>query len=270
MVHGQMRSVIDWGSVRNIGELKILAKASSIGLVVIPVIAFIWPSFVGEIAEDIRRAVLSIESPFEGFTSQIDRVCDAPNYKRLGTEQALGCEELSAYVDEINDGLEVILRKVDDILHLVSDNARLPFSIGILFFSSLSILIAQVIYHVAAPDDVKVESHDKYVHRAKEEFVFSPSDKFVDLAVGVLEEAGDVMVKPESGVYQDDASYERELLNWKVDVVGRFASKRYIELCLENPFSRYLSAAFYFSGVVMIGVVLLYQAYRIVLAMGWL
>lgn len=133
--------LLSWATVRVFGELQILNRASFAMLIVVPVLSALWPNvqvLINQYNESLRIMITHLEL----LNSEI-----------VATDEPLAVQETIAEVArQISETINPIRERVSESATL---KQNLPTVWVVAFFSSLSAVLAQVIYQSQSPPMVK-------------------------------------------------------------------------------------------------------------------
>jgi len=162
--------MVDWRVVRGISRLHILNRTSILLIVVVPILASLWPVVQHSLAW-YDGSLATIESRLNSVVASV---------RSLPAEGAIS-------VAARRDLLE--LRKRLSMLRLRSE-ARFPSSLASLFFASLCVLFGQAAFQLGCPDTVKDVRIDEFTRDRKREYAEAPSSTAVDNAIRHLSDLG--------------------------------------------------------------------------------
>jgi len=183
----QVLNFFNWRLVRGMGELQILTKISYLALVIVPVLVATWPALrvvINQHNKAVSEATEIMEVMLGDFDDQVDlMISNFSSYEK-------GLDEDSVFYS-VEDALKVNFKyKADEFITIVngflndfSDRAletpRFPWSLAVAFFSSLSVVLAHMLYQVFAPSSVKMMTWDEYVSFKKDEYAKLPTDEAI-------------------------------------------------------------------------------------------
>lgn len=151
-------SWITWASVRSFGELQILTRASYIMLLVVPLMAGLWPT----VKVLINRYNQSLSLAREKMITILERMPEA---------QSLPIE--TATRDQLDIGLNAIAEVLQTVaLEIESASIQasaLPMVWVVSFGASLCAVLGQTLYQSAAPQIVRSDAKRTYIGKVIEE-----------------------------------------------------------------------------------------------------
>ena len=142
---------VTWPFVASVGNLRILTKASYLSLVIVPLIAWCWPSIRGAINDYNDRVKGSIE-----ILKEAEVVSE-----KLNSHSSVDTEELVALINN------EILSIKESISRRVVKDANMPTTLLYAYLASLTIVIGHVIFEVKGPSLIKDESKEQFVQAKK-------------------------------------------------------------------------------------------------------
>lgn len=149
---------ITWASVRSFGELQILTRASYVMLLVVPLMAGLWPT----VKVLINRYNQSLSLAREKMITVLERMPEA---------QSLSIE--TATRDQLDIGLSAIAEALQTValeIETASIQATaLPLVWVVSFGASLCAVMGQTLYQSAAPPIVRSAAKRTYIGKVIEE-----------------------------------------------------------------------------------------------------
>lgn len=250
-----------WKNVRALGELKVLTKASYLTLVIVPVLATIWPA---------------IRLFFNGYNSVIKNSI-------VGLELAtVELQNASVSIDSLSQESNLIL-KADSILNdvqsklpiLIEDTSKLSITSTNLpdvwvyaFLASLAVFIAHIIYEWHAPEIVRKLPHREYVAEQKGHYSNNPTFSMLFSAV---EELGKDEADYPKDIFTIEGPEERYGLRMdRLNYIERGADTRYNRLSRVKPFWSWTSGVLYVGSLSFLLWITGTQALKVLEAAGWL
>lgn len=195
----------NWGDVRSFGTLHLLTRASYVALIIIPILATLWPAVRGGF-NCYNKAVTQSKQALESAADNVE-------------EQVNKTEESALFVNkslkELNDRLVDI---IDNYSLKVIENKKLPWAFGVTYLASVLVLIAHFIYQLFAPKLIQQFARSEYQDRELRRYIDAPSKDQVEAAEYHL---GDYIIE-EFGPDDNATVYEG-------------AGKHYDKLCDEMP-----------------------------------
>ncbi len=143
-----------WGLVCNFGELQLLTRASYIMLILVPLLAGLWPS--------VTAVVNRYNATAETAVERLNVASQKLTLYAKGAEKNLPqVPNISGTLSELRDDLD----KIANSLRTRSIEAKeLPDVWALSFIAALCAVIAQTIYQMAAPTIVRGASMREYIN----------------------------------------------------------------------------------------------------------
>lgn len=147
-----------WAFVRSFGELQILTRASFIMLLVVPLLAGLWPT----VKVIVNRYNQSLSVAHEKMTALLGQIPDTQNLLL----DAPTTDNLSAGLSGIAEALNTVSVAIADAS---IQTTALPMVWVVSFGASLCAVLAQTIYQSAAPQIVRSNDKRTYIGKVIEE-----------------------------------------------------------------------------------------------------
>jgi hypothetical protein len=173
---------LDWRLVRGLGQLHILNRTSLFLVIIVPILAAVWPVVQHTLAwydgtlTNIQAKLEQISESLEG--DQEKRLALAgsktPNYSPVTTTTA------------VRDEIQQLTKHIGDLR--LRSSSHLPTSWALLFFASLAVLAGRTIFQLGCPDTIREFQLDDYVRERKREYSEAPSVSAVTQAMYHLEQ----------------------------------------------------------------------------------
>lgn len=277
---------VDWQVVRGVGELQVLTRVSYLMLVLVPILAALWPG--------VRLAVDRYNNAASKATEQ-------------ATELAEDLRGLSRGVSSVQgtDGLADRLRAKADLIESAGKQVRpvkepaMPTALVLAFLAALFVMIAHAMYQVWCPEMVQRQSPADYARSVCETFVSTQAKGMVEegkkfLSQGfheeapmpswvaeeltpqcheVLKEGGDVRL---DGLFRFDekAGGTKDIVKWAADrdsdLVTEGARAQYYLACRSNSVLSQIAILMYGIGLVLLVVIIGIQTLNVLRAAGWI
>lgn len=139
-----------WVLVRKFGEQQLLTRASYLSLLIVPLVAGVWPT-VRVAVNSYNGIVLESRDALNDASKQLEDVA----VKAGATSEAV--EEV---LNSVNSRIEKAVKK--HAPHTLA-NKRLPDVWGVAFFSSLFVMIGHAIYSGLSPDVIRSKSKEGHI-----------------------------------------------------------------------------------------------------------
>lgn len=144
---------IDWGLVRNFGELQILSRASYFMLILVPLLAGLWPTVTTLVNQHNQTLNHATESFDIASRQLLLYKSELPDTKII--------EPFKETLDAVNAELVHVKKSVEN---QSIKTKSLPSVWALSFLASLLAVIAQVIYQLSAPSIVRNSSMREYIN----------------------------------------------------------------------------------------------------------
>lgn len=159
----------NWSDVRSFGALHLLTRASYVALIIIPILAALWPAVRGGF-NSYNQAVTQSKQALEYAAGKIE-------------EQVVMAKEsiplISNSLKELNDNLKDI---IDNYSLKVIENKKLPWLFGVTYLASVFVLVAHFIYQRFAPTLIQQFTRSEYQDRELRRYIDAPSKDQVEAA----------------------------------------------------------------------------------------
>lgn len=178
---------LNWRLISALGQLHILTKASYVMLIVVPLLAGMWPAIrayvnqhnkhAAELATNLEKAQIRLEetqkSAAPDFTKLLARF--APE----ALEQSVLRKDIEATAAKFNETADILHTTVSafksDFSERTLKDPKLPWSFAAAFFAALFAVLAHLVYQLFAPDVIKATTLDEFVSNRKDQYAKHPS-----------------------------------------------------------------------------------------------
>ncbi len=184
-----MRKLLEWRYVRGLGQLQILNRVSVSLLIVVPILAAVWPAVLAAVNR-YNQAVYRARDALDLAADKLGQ--DIATYESVAgiagenprTNAARSeIESLKNNADSLKKHVAEYLKEFEPkAIHTTS----LPTTWAIAFFASLSILFGRTVFQLFCPETVREWSLSQHVERQKDEFARAPSNSAIELALQIL------------------------------------------------------------------------------------
>lgn len=171
---------LDWRLVRGLGQLHILNRASLILVIIVPILADIWPT--------VRHTMAWYDGTLTQIQESLGQIVNHLPERRLrASSDGSNASTSSEYgiTQGVRDELHRLTIHIEDLRLQAS---HLPTSLALLFFASLAVLLGRTIFQLRCPDTVREFQLDDYVRERKREYSESPSLRSVTQAMDYLDQ----------------------------------------------------------------------------------
>lgn len=267
------KSLINWQNVRNIGELQVLTRASYLMLILVPVMAAIWPG--------IRIVLNNYNQAITDAHYAMDIASEKLQIQVIRSEQIAESDDgikhqLAEQVGEILSNLDGRLNEViaDYSLKTIKKTS-LPNVWVWTFLASLLVLLAHLVYQSRAPDIVRNYKLEEYAISRRNMYAENPSKGFLGRADSFFRKAKDKGIyqgiDPENFLGQSslDVNDSNDQLSKELDFVEAGASLEYLYLSHLNRIAANISGTIYILALVILGYIALSQTWFVLRAAEW-
>lgn len=217
------RRFANWRLVRLIAELQILTRVSYVMLIVVPMLAALWPT-VRIIVNQHGKAVADAAAVFEKSATQFNLVEQLLGARLREHGQSISTAQstdILAKLDSVAGELkDQVARYKTDYADRSIESPILPRTFAAAFFAALAAVLGHTLYQMRAPEFVRKMTLDQFVLAKKEDYAKHPTPT-------ALEAAQD-LTGGEYGVRRYGASYRTyrrlEELNSVGDIRGYLQS----------------------------------------------
>lgn len=299
---------VNWDKLRAFGQYEILSRASLSLLILIPILAGLWPAVrlaINRYNYAASTATKLLQSASEKLVIESKKIQDnlkkksndkvanevaAPNSARNITGLAKGLED--EFSKKLNDPnfMGTVTQVAKDLEAFIGEHPirtvreTLPFAWAVLFFASLFITFGKWIYQVRAPQAIREHSYAEHISLMKDDYIKAPTEGAFRnaLMAGGFRESREKQLeklgvskeppRPERFIREvsDEAEFKEAHLKWEVEVIMAAAGEDYRLLASLNSGSCLLASLLFWAGLALIIAVLGKQACAVSLAAGWL
>ena len=160
--------IVSWKVLRSFGELQILTKASYLAIVLIPIIAGLWPSVrvaINHYNEIAIAATNQLDSASASLQEKIDKLSYLDNIKVDGTKEIalevkIALAGIGEAANKLEERVEVFRQKFDP---RQLDIPTLPMVWVFAFIGSVFVIVGHLIYQSSVPETIKQNSKIQHV-----------------------------------------------------------------------------------------------------------
>ncbi|MBT3193251.1 MAG: hypothetical protein HN341_11915 [Verrucomicrobia bacterium] len=184
----KVRLRVNWGVVKALGQLTVLTRASYMMLIIVPIMAGIWPG-VRTVLNRYNQAVTDTTMLMDTATQRLD--ISAERLKLISERRAPGyaTNTLNSAVTALYAAEEQVRNIADDYSLKVLEKTSMPSVWVIAFLASLAVMVGHLLYESLVPDLIKQNSLDTYIQGAKRAYVEAPADNKLEYCYVVNREA---------------------------------------------------------------------------------
>ena len=155
----QERNGFGWSTIRSLGELQVLTRASYIMLIVVPLLAGLWPG-VTVVVNRYNDSVQSATQRLEIASDKLD----------IYVSTNLGATQEGVAIGDIITSLREDIRGIQNSIENVSiESDTMPDVWVWVFLSSLTAILAHTLYQIGAPPIIQQASVREYINSRVDE-----------------------------------------------------------------------------------------------------
>jgi hypothetical protein len=186
-----LQNNLNWRLVRGIAELRILTKASYLMLLIVPLLAAMWPTVrvtvnqYNKMAMSSNRIALKAKADLDSCTRHIDDKIrqlkadanSSPEFAKEILERArLRNAEIATMINDHKD----------EYFQKTLDQPKFPKILAMAFFAALFIGLGHLLYEIGAPEQLKNRNFEEFISYRKEDYDSRPSNISMDRAKDYL------------------------------------------------------------------------------------
>jgi hypothetical protein len=194
----QFARVMNWRLVRNLAELQLLTRASYVTLIVVPLLAGLWPT-VRLVVNQHNKAVGEAAAIFDKATIRFEQAehqigLRVPVSQPGGLVQAADAsgsllgertrKEASAVLDELKQSVS---QYRSDYANKSIESPSMPRTFAAAFFAALATVLAHTIYQMGAPEPVRKMTLDQFIAAKKDDYSKHPTPTALEAAQAIME-----------------------------------------------------------------------------------
>lgn len=247
-----------WIKVRAFGELQILTKASYFILILVPILASIWPG--------VQYGLSNYNLSISNATTEMNNAADRIEFAVLSNSKS-GLNTKIA--DEIMSSVQ---KQLSTATRLGEENyinsTKMPIVWAIAFFASLAVLIAHLVYQSQAPELIRRVTIREHMRNEVREFSDSPSEGHLNRARKNLRYAGAFIDSEIEGAINDnlpESNSDKEKRQ-ELTVIEQGAYGEYLRAAYQNRLGAATSGIFYIIGIVLIIWIIIQQSLKVIAA----
>jgi hypothetical protein len=145
---------IGWKAVRGLGEIAILNRVSIVALLLVPVLAAVWPAVqyaAGAYHDGVRETQMSLDKATEQARDAVAALPDRFEGQK---------EQLAVVIMSAEDATKRWSQRVD---RFVSESPHLSVTLALAFFAAAGVTLGQLTYQVWAPEALRTSSVDVFI-----------------------------------------------------------------------------------------------------------
>lgn len=268
---------INWQSVRSLGELQVLTRASYFVLVVVPMLAALWPgvrSAVNRYNEVVTDSTLTFERASKDLQEETQtlrqELARLPERLPAQAAQALPVNRYNSLLARVDGAALQLERKTRDFVSdhpaRTLENPHLPTTWATAFFAALAVLLGHFIYQIGAPEIIRHNSLSHFLSTRLDEYAKYQSEGAYRRAEFHLAKTGGLRPAADLGEGKDPETAHR----LKMTVIDQGARAEYRFHAERRPVAVLSAAVCYLTGLCLIGWIIVRQAHAVAAAAGWL
>ena len=181
-----LNRLISWEKIRSLGELQILTKASYIALILVPIMAGLWPSVrvaINHYNKAAKEASYILEVAQTNLNTEIENIrMVSSEIKELSAPLSKNISDFATNFETITEQLNTQVNSfMNEFNPEELDTPRLPTVWVFAFFGSLLVVIGHTIYQASAPDIIKNYTKMALMDKAREDAIKAGYTKRVDI-----------------------------------------------------------------------------------------
>jgi hypothetical protein len=153
---------INWRLVRSLGELQILTRASYITLILVPILAGVWPAvrlIVNQPSKEVTEAATILDRASARFSEVLSSPSSVAQKEQVGSLHAAG-DEFRRQVNQ--NRMDYEKRAIE--------TPRMPAALAIGFIAALVVVLAHLVYQMSAPPTVRRTTLNEYIAEKKDDY----------------------------------------------------------------------------------------------------
>ena len=237
-----------WTKIRTFGELQILTRASYIMLILVPLLAGVWPA--------VKSGINEYNGLLEDSKAALESASQQLEFAVVTLEDIVISKER---VEEITKSLDFRINKIiDNYSEKAIEKHSLPSAWALGFFASLSVMIGHLIYQSLAPSLIKRATVHDYAREELRSFVEHPSNgqldrakKYAAFSETRYEKNIEKNYKEDFSRSEEERSKEKEKRE-ELGIIEQGAIGEYLSEANSNPLAAVSSGIFYAIGLVII------------------
>jgi len=194
----QFARVTNWRLVRNLAELQLLTRASYVTLILVPLLAGLWPT-VKLVVNQHNKAVAEAATIFDKATVRFEQAQHQLVLQASVPQQTASAQTgdvpifalRESAVTDTNAALEEIKQSVaqykTDYASKSIESPRMPRTFAAAFFAALAAVIAHTLYQMRAPEPVRKMTLDQFIAAKKDDYSRHPTPTALEAAQAIVD-----------------------------------------------------------------------------------
>lgn len=261
-----------WKTVRVLGELQILTRASYFTLLFVPILAGVWPAVragINRYNEAVVDATHALDLASEKLAGQLR---DSQIASDASEQNSLTNTRSRSHLRQASDELMLDLQHHVDMLrsslvHQTINRKSLPLTWALAFFAALFAVIGHLLYQVFCPEEIRQASFEAFALQRKRDYASHPTElalKQAESYISGLNLKNEPWLKL-SGEKEQIVEEKRD--QWRdLGVIERAAHVEYHLRSKQQPRAAIASAACYLVSMLLIFVIVVSQSNAVVRA----
>ena len=263
--------LLDWRNVRGLGELQVLTRASYVMLILVPLLAGLWPGVrlvINRYNQAVTDATVLLVAASEMLISQAERLDRGSSSADAILVQETAATRVKEILQNLNSKVELL---ISDYSLKTIEKTTLPSVWLLAFLASLFVFFAHMIYQAWAPDLIRQTRIQEFALDRRNQHAGSPSEGSLRRAVAHL-----TLIEARYGYspvveYNNPPSDEGVMrLGWELDVVEQDARAEYRFQAGRKPVAAWTSGILYYIGMSLVLYIVVDQTMSVMRVAGWI
>jgi hypothetical protein len=197
-IRRQFARVMNWRLIRNVAELQLLTRASYVTLIVVPLLAGLWPTVrlvvnqhnkaVAEAATIFDKATVRFEQAQHQLTLPVSQPQQTASLQAQDLVGPLSRERATIEANKILDELkQSVAQYKSDYASKAIESPRMPRTFAAAFLAALAAVMAHTLYQMGAPEPVRKMTLDQFVAAKKDDYSRHPTPIALETAQATLD-----------------------------------------------------------------------------------
>ncbi|HWM94340.1 MAG TPA: hypothetical protein VN493_26525 [Thermoanaerobaculia bacterium] len=269
---------VTWQAVRSLGELQVLTRASYFVLVIVPMLAALWPGVrtaVNRYNEVVTDSTLTFKRASEDLREENqtlrEELARLPERLPSQTAQAFPIGRYNRLLAEVDKAALELERRTRDFVRdhpaRTLESPHLPATWAVAFFAALAVLLGHFIYQIGAPEIIRHNSLSQFLATRLDEYVKYQSEGAYRRAEYHLRRNDSRWIPPEDAWEGLDPEEKHRR---RMTVIDQGARAEYRSHAERGPVVILGAGVCYLVGLCLIVWIIFRQARAVAVAAGWL
>ncbi len=262
---GILYQLMNWRKVRTLGELQVITKASYIMLIVVPILAGIWPG--------VRMGLNSYNKTIEESIILLENASIKFEYEAQNSITFIDSAIQNDLISKAENTIDTLNTRIDNLIqnysNLTIEKKNLPNIWVIVFLAALSIFIAQLVYQSNAPSAIRRDGFDDFIINRKSDYASNPNNSGIDRSMYFIELYREDLLE-KLNKEKSTKTTPDELKKWELDVIEAGATGEYLLSSQQKIGFAWLSGFFYYVGILLLIIIIFKQTISVLMAAGWI